>query len=66
MAKVSLESFAHIGPNGPTPVWLTNMMRVFLPFKSLSKMRELIEQGAHRDPEISFLKRLVLGSESDR
>lgn len=54
--SVVVENFAHIDPNGPTPAWITNMMLVSSPFKSMSKMRKLIEQGAYKDAEISFLK----------
>ena len=54
--KVMVENFAHIDPNGPTPAWVTNMMLVSSPFKSMNKMREMIEQGAYEDAEISFLK----------
>ena len=47
-----VENFAHINPNGPTPAWLTNMMLVDSPFKSMQKMREVIESGAYPDATI--------------
>ena len=44
-----VENFAHIDPNGPTPAWLTNMMLVDSPYKTMVKMRKIIESGTYAD-----------------
>ncbi|NND00760.1 MAG: hypothetical protein HKN85_11320 [Gammaproteobacteria bacterium] len=46
---VLVENFAHIDPNGPFPAWLTNLMLVHSPFKTLQNMREVIHSGAYAD-----------------
>lgn len=46
---IKVENFAHIDPNGPTPAWITNMMLVDAPYKTMLKMREIIESGAYAD-----------------
>ena len=51
-----VENFAHIDPNGPTPAWITNMMLVDSPFKSMQKMREIVEAGTYADVKIAFLQ----------
>jgi hypothetical protein len=51
----TVESFAHIDPNGPTPAWLTNLMLVDSPYKSMIKMREIVESGGYADANIPFL-----------
>lgn len=51
-----VENFAHIDPNGPTPAWMSNLMLVSAPYKSMSKMREIVESGRYADSKISFLK----------
>lgn len=53
---VTVENFAHIDPNGPTPAWITNMMLIDSPFDSMSNMRELIEAGEYADAVIEFLQ----------
>ncbi len=45
----TVENFAHIDPNGPTPAWITNLMLVDAPYKSMLKMRKLVEAGAYSD-----------------
>ena len=52
---VLVESFAHIDPNGPTPAWLTNMMLVSSPLKTMKRMKEIIESGKYADSKIAFL-----------
>ncbi len=47
-----VENFAHIDPNGPTPAWVTNMMLVDAPYKTMVKMREIVESGAYADAVI--------------
>lgn len=53
----NVESFAHIDPNGPTPAWITNMMLIDSPYKSMKKMREIVESGGYADAQIPFLER---------
>lgn len=52
----TVESFAHIDPNGPTPAWITNMMLIDSPYKSMTNMREIIESGGYADVQIPFLE----------
>jgi len=53
-----VENFAHIDPNGPTPAWITNLMLVDSPYKSMSKMREIVESGGYADTNVPFLEKL--------
>ena len=50
-----VENFAHIDPNGPTPAWITNMMLVDSPYKSMLKMRNIVESGKYSNTKIEFL-----------
>lgn len=56
--STKVENFAHINPNGPTPAWLTNLMLVDSPFKSMKKMREIVESGGYADSKVPFLDNL--------
>jgi len=49
-----VETFAHINPNGPTPAWLTNMLLVSSPFKTMKGMRDIVEGGAYADANSIF------------
>ncbi len=49
-----VENFAHIDPNGPTPAWITNMLLVDSPYKSMSKMRKLVEAGKYENAVLPF------------
>lgn len=51
---VKVENFAHINPNGPTPAWLTNMLLVNSPFKTMRSMRAIIEAGDYAGAELMF------------
>jgi hypothetical protein len=53
---VLVENFAHIDPGGATPAWLTNVLLIDSPFKTMSKMRKIIESGEYANSEVSFLK----------
>jgi len=44
-----IENFAHINPNGPTPAWISNLMLVGSPYKSMEKMRKIVESGRYED-----------------
>ncbi len=57
-SKVRVESYAHIDPNGATPAWLTNMLMVDSPFKTMRQMRKILAQGKYKDAEIAFLNEL--------
>ena len=52
--RVRVENFAHIDPNGPTPAWLTNLLLVSSPFKTMQAMREIVESGEYQDAELRF------------
>lgn len=54
---VLVENFAHIDPNGPTPAWITNMLLVDSPVKTLKSMRKLIASGKYDQYKPDFLKR---------
>lgn len=49
-----VENFAHIDPNGPTPAWITNMLLVDSPYKSMKQMRTLVEAGEYKDMTLPF------------
>ncbi len=51
-----VENFAHIDPNGPTPAWITNLMLVDSPYKTIKKMRTMIESGSYADATLPFAK----------
>ncbi|MEO0367939.1 MAG: START domain-containing protein [Pseudomonadota bacterium] len=51
-----VESFAHIDPAGPTPAWITNLMLVDSPFKTMVKMREIVESGQYENVSVQFLE----------
>ncbi len=53
-----VENFAHIDPNGPTPAWITNMMLVDSPFKTMKNMREIVESGSYADSRVPLLEKL--------
>ena len=52
--KVLVEIFAHIDPDGPTPAWITNLMLVDSPFKTMKNMREIIQSGDYADAVEKF------------
>lgn len=56
--STKVESFAHIDPNGPTPAWITNMLLVDSPYKTMTKMRSIIESGGYKDANITLLENL--------
>lgn len=56
--NTKVENFGHINPNGPTPAWLTNLMLVDSPFKTMKKMRKVVESGRYADTPVTFLKTL--------
>ena len=52
--EVMVENFAHINPNGPTPAWLTNLLLVSSPFKTMQSMRDIVEAGDYSEAELTF------------
>ena len=56
--KLAVVSYAHINPNGPTPAWVTNLLLVETPFKTLQGMRRVVATGRYDDAHFDFLKPL--------
>jgi hypothetical protein len=52
---VLVENYAHVDPTGSVPAWLTNLLIVDSPYKTLTNMRELISNGAYSDAEVDFI-----------
>ena len=52
---VLVESYAHVDPNGATPAWLTNLLMVDSPYKTMKNMRDILQQGSYKDAQIAFL-----------
>ena len=50
-----VENFAHINPNGPVPAWITNQLLVSSPYKTMTKMRKIVESGRYDDAIVTFL-----------
>jgi len=50
-----VENFAHIDPNGPTPAWVTNLLLVDSPFKTLKRMRKIVESGKYAEYQPEFI-----------
>ena len=57
--SIQIENFAHIDPNGVTPAWITNMLLVDSPFKTLVRMREILESGQYGDKRVPFLEQAI-------
>jgi len=53
--KVRVENFAHVDPNGKVPAWLTNLLIVESPYKTLINMRKLVSKGGYRDAKVAFI-----------
>jgi len=51
---VLVQSFAHVDPNGPIPAWIVNRLLIGSPFKTMKRMREIIEQGGYADAQLAF------------
>ena len=50
-----VENFAHFDPNGPIPAMIANLMMINAPYKTLIRMRKIVESGGYADSEIPFL-----------
>lgn len=53
---VLVENFAHIDPNGPTPASITNLLLIDSPYKTMIKMRKIIESGQYKNAQFDFVK----------
>ena len=54
-----VESYAHIDPAGPTPAWLSNLLLIGSPFKTLQNMRKILELGGYQNASVELLGRPI-------
>lgn len=54
--RVEVVTEAHLNPGGPLPGWVTNMLLVEAPFKTLVNMRQLVRDEKYRQAEIGFVR----------
>ncbi len=54
--KIKVTTEAHLEPGGPTPAWLTNMLLIDSPLKTMSNMRALLGTGRYDDVSYSFIR----------
>ena len=47
--KTLVENYAHVDPNGKIPSWLTNLLLVDSPYKTMKKMRKLALTRQYKD-----------------
>lgn len=52
--KVLVQSFVHVDPNGPIPAWIVNRLVVGSPFKTMLRMREIVEAGGYAGYQLNF------------
>ena len=52
--EVRVESYAHIDPNGAMPAWLTNILMVDSPYKTMKNMREIVQAGGYTNAQVAF------------
>lgn len=48
-------STGHIDPSGPTPAWVTNMLLVDSPFKTLAGLRQQMEEDNYSESRFEFI-----------
>jgi len=53
---VLIENYAHVDPNGKVPAWLTNLLIIESPYKTLKNIRKLVAKGSYRDAEVAFIQ----------
>ena len=51
---VLVEHYAHIDPNGVIPAWLLNRLSVSAPYKTMKRMRKIVESGKYDGVELAF------------
>lgn len=52
---LEISSEGHIDPAGPTPAWVTNLMLVDSPFKTMENLRQEMANDAYADVTFNFL-----------
>jgi len=52
---VLVESEAHVDPAGPIPAWITNMLLVDAPMKTMQKLRDVAATGRYADAVVDFV-----------
>jgi hypothetical protein len=58
MFAMVIVPYPHINPNGPTPAWVTNLLLVETPFKTLQGMRRVVATGRYDNAQFDFLEPL--------
>jgi len=52
---LEISSLGHIDPAGPTPAWITNLMLVDSPFKTMENLRREMANDAYTEVTFDFL-----------
>lgn len=58
-----VENFAHIDPNGALPAWITNALIIDSPYKTLKRMRRIVESGEYDGVNLPFMSAMKGGVE---
>ncbi len=53
--RVAVTNEAHVDPAGPVPAWLVNMLIVESPFKTMQRLRNLLQDGDFERREFDFV-----------
>ncbi len=53
--KVEVVTEAHINPGGPVPAWVTNMLLVDTPFKTLTNLKTLVTRPKYQNASVDFI-----------
>ena len=51
---VLVESYVHIDPNGNVPPWIVNYMSRATPFRSMKKIRKIVQSGKYTNAVVSL------------
>ncbi len=54
--SLEISSEGHIDPAGPTPAWVTNLMLIDSPFKTMENLRKEMANDAYTEVTFDFLK----------
>ena len=54
--NVEVVTEAHLNPGGPLPGWVTNMLLVDAPFKTLVNMRAVVTDEKYKVAEVGFVR----------
>ena len=49
-----VECYVHIDPAGPVPAWLSNLLLIKSPFKTIQNMRQILESGRYQSATPPF------------